>query len=197
MYFTLEYFLDLKIESPSTGRNSIIYDNNQTLREKEAIESLFGKANDTLEIKYEKMGELYKKMKLSEEEETTFPHEKKEFYVNEKFPLSNEEWLFKLKKMVFEQIILKRYTWTTITKLHGINQLKFRDRLIRVTGLSLIAFQKEMQFKLAARLLEDKKNLTIEEIAKLVGFRDRRYFTKEFKKYFKMTPRKFKNLCEN
>lgn len=117
-----------------------------------------------------------------------------EVLVNEKFPLNDKEWVKKMEILVLEQIIFKKKTWSVITSELNINQVKLRKRIIEVSGMNLIEFQKEIQFKLARNLLTKKSNLNIKEISKMVGFRDVRYFSKEFKKYFKVTPTIYKKM---
>jgi AraC-like DNA-binding protein len=189
---TINYFLELQPEEHNSGGTNV-FDKNQVL-DSDGMRDFFEMtSDDRLKIKKERLGELYKQMKFLPHKNKTLG--KEEFYINEKFPLCNEEWLLNLKRVVFDLIVLKKYTWATITRLHDINQSKLRERLFRITGFSLVEFQKEIQFKLAARLLEDKKNLSIGEISKMIGFQDRRYFSKQFKKYYLMSPRAFREGC--
>lgn len=130
---------------------------------------------------------LYKKYSFQKLIET-------EVLVDEKFPLNDKEWIKKMEILVLEQIIFKKKTWAVITTELEINQFKLRKRIVKVTGLNLVEFQKEIQFKLARNLLSNKSNLNIKEISKMVGFRDERYFSKEFKKYFKVLPTVYRKL---
>lgn len=120
-----------------------------------------------------------------------------EVFVNEKFPLNDDDWLKKMEILVLDQIIFNRKTWSAITKEHKINQVKLRKRLLEILDKSLVEFQKEIQFNLACNLLENKNNLNIKEISKMVGFSDVRYFSKEFKKYFKVIPSVYRKLSDN
>ncbi|ANH83790.1 hybrid sensor histidine kinase/response regulator [Niabella ginsenosidivorans] len=59
-----------------------------------------------------------------------------------------------------------------------------------LTNLSVNEFIKTRRFKKAAALLL-QKGLTINEISYAVGYEDRKYFSKEFKKYFGVAPSDF------
>jgi AraC-like DNA-binding protein len=114
--------------------------------------------------------------------------------VNEKFPINDKEWVKKMEVLVLEQIIFKKKTWAVIASEQSINQLKLRKRINEVSDMSLVEFQKKIQFKLACNLLTNKSNLNIKEISKMVGFSDVRYFSKQFKKYFKVIPTVYRKL---
>ena len=65
-----------------------------------------------------------------------------------------------------------------------------------VTGMSVNDFIKSIRLKKAAILLLQKE-LTISEIAYMVGFNDRKYFSREFKKQFGETPSKYAGIKED
>ncbi|WP_299671638.1 AraC family transcriptional regulator [uncultured Polaribacter sp.] len=131
---------------------------------------------------------LYKKYSFQKQIEV-------DVFVNEKFPLNDKEWLKKMEVLVLEQIIFKKKSWEVITSEQSINQPKLRKRIVEVSGTNLVEFQKKIQFKLACNLLTTKSNLNIKEISKMVGYRDVRYFSKEFKKYFRVIPTVYRKLA--
>ncbi|WP_217902300.1 AraC family transcriptional regulator [Siphonobacter sp. BAB-5385] len=63
-------------------------------------------------------------------------------------------------------------------------------KLKALTDLSVNDFIKTIRLKKAAQLLTSQP-LTIYEVAYAVGFDDRKYFSKEFKKYFGQTPSEY------
>jgi ligand-binding sensor domain-containing protein/signal transduction histidine kinase/AraC-like DNA-binding protein len=60
-------------------------------------------------------------------------------------------------------------------------------KLKSTTGLSVNDFTKTLRLKKAAQLLEEKR-LNVNEVALIVGYNDRRYFTREFRKAYGMPP---------
>jgi len=56
--------------------------------------------------------------------------------------------------------------------------------------MSVNDFVKSIRMKKAAELLM-KKELTVAEIAYMVGYNDRKYFSREFKKQYDKTPTEF------
>ncbi|WP_316836106.1 two-component regulator propeller domain-containing protein [Pedobacter nutrimenti] len=60
-------------------------------------------------------------------------------------------------------------------------------KLKAITGLSVNDFSKSIRLKKAAQLLLEKR-YTVYEIGYMVGFSDRKYFSKEFKRQFGKTP---------
>ncbi|HTG57261.1 MAG TPA: ATP-binding protein, partial [Niabella sp.] len=63
-------------------------------------------------------------------------------------------------------------------------------KLRALTDMSVNEFIKLQRFKKAATLLQ-KTDMTVNEVSFAVGYDDRKYFSREFKKYFHMTPSEF------
>ncbi|TXI33753.1 MAG: hybrid sensor histidine kinase/response regulator [Niabella sp.] len=63
-------------------------------------------------------------------------------------------------------------------------------KLRALTNMSVNGFIKQQRFKKAAILLL-QKNLTINEVSFAVGYDDRKYFSREFKKYFGVVPSEY------
>ena len=59
-----------------------------------------------------------------------------------------------------------------------------------VTGLSVGDFIRQLRFRRAAHLLEEGQ-LSVYEVAYSVGFNDSKYFSREFKKQFGLTPSEY------
>jgi AraC-like DNA-binding protein len=63
-------------------------------------------------------------------------------------------------------------------------------KLKAVTDMSVNDFVKSIRLKKAAALLRQKQ-YHVNEVAYMVGFGDRKYFSKEFKKQFSVTPSEY------
>ena len=61
----------------------------------------------------------------------------------------------------------------------------------KVTGKSFSEFLNEIRINQAAQMLL-RDELTVEEIANAVGYSDKGWFIKRFKKHFKMTPANYR-----
>lgn len=72
----------------------------------------------------------------------------------------------------------------------GMSQSVLYKKLKAVTDLSVNDFLKSIRLKRAAQLLQQQK-MTIYEVAYAVGYDDRKYFSKEFKKQFGKTPTEY------
>jgi AraC-like DNA-binding protein len=59
-----------------------------------------------------------------------------------------------------------------------------------VSNMSVNDFIKSIRLKRAAELLREKQ-LNVFEVAQAVGYNDRKYFSKEFKKQFGKTPSEY------
>lgn len=69
----------------------------------------------------------------------------------------------------------------------GMSQTVLYKKIKALTGLSITDFIKSQRLKRAAQLLADHK-MNIAEVAYSVGFNDRKYFSKEFRKQFGLAP---------
>ena len=65
-----------------------------------------------------------------------------------------------------------------------------------VTGMSVNDFIVSLRLKKAAQLLK-QKHLTVYEVAYAVGYNDRKYFSKEFKKQFGKTPSEYAGVSDD
>ncbi|MCE7044510.1 hybrid sensor histidine kinase/response regulator transcription factor [Dyadobacter sp. CY312] len=72
----------------------------------------------------------------------------------------------------------------------GMSQSVIYKKLKAITGMSVIDFLKSIRLKKAAQLLQEH-NMTVYEVAYAVGYDDRKYFSKEFKKQFGKTPSEY------
>lgn len=73
----------------------------------------------------------------------------------------------------------------------------YLSEIIRnITGKSYLELLTEKRMERAANIL-NHSNKQIGEISQLVGYNDRRYFTKVFKRYYNMTPTEYRNKMDN
>ena len=74
-----------------------------------------------------------------------------------------------------------------VEELHTTKSTSFR-KLKSLTGLSFSSFVRNIRMKAACRIMEEKKQVKISEVAYAVGYNDPRYFTNCFKKEIGMMP---------
>ena len=74
----------------------------------------------------------------------------------------------------------------------GTSRATLDRKLKSLTDLSTSAFIRNIRLKAACRILEEKKNVRISELAYAVGFNDPKYFSACFKKEFGMHPSEYK-----
>lgn len=79
----------------------------------------------------------------------------------------------------------------------GINRNKINDILKEELGLTFIAYLNKLRLTAAARLLLEKGDLNISEIAYSVGYNNVPYFNKLFKQEYGCAPKTFKALCQS
>lgn len=72
----------------------------------------------------------------------------------------------------------------------GMSKTVLYQKLRALTDMTVNDFVKLIRLKLAARLLRDDR-LSVQEVAFRVGYDDRKYFSKEFKKHFGENPSEF------
>lgn len=82
---------------------------------------------------------------------------------------------------------------TAMAKL-GINRVKINEVLKEELGLTFIAYLNKLRLAEAARLLSEKSDASIAEIAYRVGYNNASYFNKLFKSEYGCTPKMFKSL---
>ena len=64
-------------------------------------------------------------------------------------------------------------------------------KLLSLTGLNTSSFIRNIRLKAACRIMEEKKNIRISEVAYAVGFNDPKYFSACFKKEFGILPTEY------
>lgn len=78
----------------------------------------------------------------------------------------------------------------------GINRTKINDILKDELGLTFKTYLNKLRLTEAARLLSEKKDANVSEIAYFVGYNNASYFNKLFKMEYGCTPKTFKAFCQ-
>ncbi len=78
----------------------------------------------------------------------------------------------------------------------GMNRNKINDVLKEELGYTFTSYLNKLRLTEAARLLAEKDNASVSEIAYSVGYKNVSYFNKLFKEEYGCTPRSFKNLYD-
>ena len=81
----------------------------------------------------------------------------------------------------------KQLTLEELSKKAGYSKSRFSHLFLEIVGISPIKYQNDIRLKNACELLHST-NLTITEIAQSCGFGDPLYFSRIFKKKYKISP---------
>ncbi|GAB3902510.1 hybrid sensor histidine kinase/response regulator transcription factor [Mucilaginibacter boryungensis] len=102
----------------------------------------------------------------------------------------DNEFLNKAIKIIEDHLDNPGFNVSELAKAVAMSQPVLYKKLNALTGLSVNDFIKSIKMNNAVILLQSKR-YTINEIAYMVGFSDRKYFSKEFKKQYGKTPSEF------
>jgi DNA-binding response OmpR family regulator len=102
----------------------------------------------------------------------------------------DKEFYDKVVELIHEHMEDPEFGVTMLSRKVAMSAPILYKKLKAVSDLSVNDFIKLIRMKKAAELLI-KKELTIAEIAYQVGYNDRKYFSKEFKKQYGVTPTDF------
>lgn len=80
-----------------------------------------------------------------------------------------------------------------ISKEAGMSRSNLYRKIKALTGLTIVQFIRSIRIKRAAQLLA-KNGFNVSEVAYMVGFQDVDYFTRCFKKEFKVVPSKYEQV---
>lgn len=85
----------------------------------------------------------------------------------------------------------------TIVSAIGVNRTKVNDILKAELGFTFTSYLNKLRLTEAARLLAEKDEANVAEIAYSVGYKNVSYFNKLFKEEYGCTPKIFKTLTSN
>jgi signal transduction histidine kinase/DNA-binding response OmpR family regulator len=107
-------------------------------------------------------------------------------------PTAEDLFLQKLVTLVEEHIDDVDFGVPVLLKKAGMSQTVLYRKLKALTNMSIADFIKSVRLKKAAELLKQAGNdASIAEVAYRVGFSDRKYFSKEFRKQFGVSPTEY------
>ncbi|MES2651960.1 MAG: two-component regulator propeller domain-containing protein [Bacteroidota bacterium] len=102
----------------------------------------------------------------------------------------DDKFLIKLMAIIESHLDDTDFEVNTIVDEIGMSKTVLYKKVQTITNLSVADLIKSIRLKKAAMLLESNQ-LSIAEIAFAVGFSDRKYFSKEFKKLYNVSPSEY------
>ncbi|MCG9973097.1 hybrid sensor histidine kinase/response regulator transcription factor [Christiangramia crocea] len=110
----------------------------------------------------------------------------------EKIPETNQnrEFLKKINDIVIENYNDPKFTIENLASLMGISRSLLHIKMKKATGTSASDYLKKIRLKKAEELIKQGK--TISEVAYNVGYSDPNYFSRVFKKEYKVSPSNYK-----
>jgi AraC-like DNA-binding protein len=110
--------------------------------------------------------------------------------VTEKRPATlpvRDAFLSDLEDYILKNLENAEFNVALLAKHAAMSQPVLYRKIKALTGLSVNDFIKSIRLRRAAELLKDPER-TVYEVAYMVGFSDRKYFSREFKKVYELTP---------
>ena len=101
-----------------------------------------------------------------------------------------DEFLSDLEGYILRNLENAEFNVGMLAKHAAMSQPVLYRKIKALTGLSVNDFIKTIRLRKAAELLKDPER-TVYEVAYMVGFADRKYFSREFKKAYDLTPSAF------
>lgn len=108
----------------------------------------------------------------------------------------DKAFLEKVMSLIDEHIDDPAFGVELLSKKVAMSAPVLYKKLRALTDMSVNEFIKLQRFKKAATLLQ-QTDMTVNEVSFAVGYDDRKYFSREFKKYFHMTPSEFSSKFKN
>lgn len=102
----------------------------------------------------------------------------------------DHEFLTKLIEIIEDRMDSRDLTSDMLSRKMAMSLPVLYKKVKALTNMTVNDFIKSLRLKKAAILLQ-QKSYTVNEICYMVGYSDRRYFSKEFKKHFGKTPTAF------
>ena len=105
-------------------------------------------------------------------------------------PGTDEKFLQKLMAIIDSELDNPDFDVSMIVEKIGMSKTVLYKKVNALVNISIADLIKTVRLKKAALLLETNQ-ISIAEVAFSVGFNDRKYFSKEFKKLFNMSPSEY------
>lgn len=103
---------------------------------------------------------------------------------------TDEQFLSKLIAIIEQNMDNDNLGVDFLSEKIGMSPSVLYKKLKSLTDMSVNDFSKSIRLKRAAQLLKQRKH-TVYEIGYMIGFSDRKYFSREFKKQFGKTPTEY------
>jgi len=102
----------------------------------------------------------------------------------------DDMFLHKVMALVDEFMDDPEFNVASLSQKLAMSQPVLYKKIKAVTNLSVNDFIKSLRLKKAAQLLREKQ-MNVSEISYAVGYNDRRYFSREFKKHYGKLPSEY------
>ncbi|MGC4233990.1 MAG: two-component regulator propeller domain-containing protein [Niabella sp.] len=102
----------------------------------------------------------------------------------------DEAFLNKVIYIIEEHLDDPEFGVDMLSRKAAMSTSVFYKKIKALTGITVNDFIKQVRLKKAAELLAEN-NMTVYEVAYAVGYTDRKYFSREFKKYFGTLPSEY------
>jgi len=115
---------------------------------------------------------------------------------------SNKQAGFDKKTNMVYNVIEKMYeqnyniNMNELAEMCGLSKSRFDHLFKEVTGLAPYQYLLKIRLE-KARYLIHNSTLNISEISDITGFSDPLYFSRIFKKYYKVSPKNYRKICSN
>lgn len=134
----------------------------------------------------------YLLMLIGELEETLHPGARQETEALSKIERHVRQVAHQLTKQYAEPISIER-----LAESLGYNRAYFSKMFKKYNHVTPVTFLLHLRVSKARQLLRERTELTIEQIAYSVGFNDPLYFSKQFKRFYGVSPRAYRKSVEH
>ncbi|MGN6177765.1 MAG: hybrid sensor histidine kinase/response regulator transcription factor [Mucilaginibacter sp.] len=116
---------------------------------------------------------------------------KKQDIADDSGPIVENDFINKIIALTELHLSDPNFDIEKICRNIGMSQAVLYRKMKALTSVSVNDIVKEVRFKKAAELMAENK-YTVYEVADMVGYTDTKYFSKEFKKLYGVSPRDYK-----
>ncbi|MFT4204295.1 MAG: two-component regulator propeller domain-containing protein [Chitinophagaceae bacterium] len=109
---------------------------------------------------------------------------------NKHITLPEENFLQELMREIEQRMENADFKVANLARAMGMSQTVLYKKIKSLTGMTITDLVKSTRLKRAGQLLQQQK-MTVAEVAYTVGFTDPKYFGKEFKKQFGLSPSEY------
>jgi ligand-binding sensor domain-containing protein/signal transduction histidine kinase/DNA-binding response OmpR family regulator len=139
----------------------------------------------------EKLRQKFSQQIIAAPEATTTKETPAETFVNN----VDKEFLTRVMQIVDEHLDDPDFGVDKLARKVTMSSPILYKKIKAVSNMSVNEFVKSLRLKKAAQLLQ-QTDMTVYEVAYSVGFNDRKYFSREFKKQFGKTPSEYAGMSE-